>query len=90
MSGRFKLMVSTRGGRDWMKRAHDCNGQERRLVGGSATDSGRSSASGLTNSFHVSMKRPRERMGRGNERPVAAVYVAPQRVMNSDTCRKPP
>ena len=65
--------------------AHDCNGQEQPLVGGYA-----SSASGFTNSFHVSMKRSREGMGQENGRPVAAVYTAPRRVMNSDTCRKPP
>ena len=69
MSGRFQSMVSTWGGRDWMQRAHDCNGQERPLVGGSATDRGQSSASGMTNSFHVSIKRSREGMGRGNGRP---------------------
>ena len=59
-------------------------------MGGSATDTGRSSASSLTNFFHVSMKRSREGMGQGNGKPVAAVYAAPRRVMNSDTCRKPP
>ena len=53
-------------------------------------DTGRSSASGLTNSFHVSMRWSRQGMGRGNGRPVAAAYAAPRRVMNSDTCRKPP
>ena len=38
------------------------------------------STGGLTNSFHVSMKRSREGMGRGKGRPVAAVYAAPRRV----------
>ena len=90
MSGRFQSMVSTRGGRDWMSQAHDSNGQERPLVGGSATDTSRSSVSGFTNSFHVSMKCSREGMGWGNGRPLAAVYVAPRRVMNCDTARKPP
>ena len=41
------------------------------LVGGSATDTGPSSASGFTNSFHVSVKRSREGMGRANGRLVA-------------------
>ena len=53
-------------------------GQERPLVGGSAMDTGRSSASGWTNYFHVSMKRSRKGKGRGNERPVVAVYAAPR------------
>ena len=73
-----------------MWRAHDCSGQERPLVGGSATDTGRSSASGLTNSFHVSMKRSREGMRWGRGRPVALVYLARRQVMNSDGCLKPP
>ena len=77
MGGRFESMGSKRGGRALMYRARGCNGQEWPLVGGSAADAGRSSASGLTNSFHVSMKRSREEMRRGNARPVAAVYAAP-------------
>ena len=53
-------------------------------------DTGRSSASAFTKCFHVSVKRSREGMGRGNGRPVAAVQAAPRRVTNSDTCGKPP
>ena len=91
MSRCFQSMVSTRGAPDWMSQAQDCNGQEQPLLGGTAMDTGRSSASGFTNSFHVSVERSREGMGRGNGRPVAAVVqAAPRRVMNSDTCRKPP
>ena len=77
MSVRFQSTVSTSGGRDLMERAHDCNGHGRPFVGGSTTDTGRSSASGLTNSFHVSMKRSLVGMGQGNGRPVAAVYAPP-------------
>ena len=90
MRGRFQSMESTRGGRDWMEQAHDCKGQERPLVGGSTTDTGQSSVSGLTNSFHVSMKQSREGMGRGDARPVAAVNAAPRWVMHFETCRNPP
>ena len=55
----------------------------------SAKDTGQSSATGVTNSFHVPMKRSPKGMGRGNGRAVAAVYAASWRVMNSATCRNP-
>ena len=58
-------------------------------MGEFAKDTGQSSATGVTNSFHVPMKRSPEGMGRGNRRAVAAVYAASWRVMNSDTCRNP-
>ena len=78
MSGLFQSMVSRRAG--WARL--DAAGQRlpppaAAACGVSAMDTGRSSARGFTNSFHVSVKRSREGMGQGNERPVAAVSSPP-------------
>ena len=55
---------------------------ERLLIGGSATDTGGSSARGLSYSFHVSVK--------WHARGWVGVMAGMRRVMNSDTSRKLP